>query len=118
MIEQNDISKDMAEIFTILLSPFAPHMAEEMWEIFGHKSSIAHQPWPKTDQKYLTETTIEFAVQVNGKLRGTVQASTTASQDEVRKLALQNEKVSSYVKGEIVKEIFVPKKLYNFVVKG
>jgi leucyl-tRNA synthetase len=116
--DQADISKEAAELFTILLSPLAPHIAEELWEIFGHKTSIIETAWPVVDKKYLVEDQIEFAVQVNGKLRGTVMASPAAKQEDVRALALSNPKVESYLKGQILKEIFVPKKLYNFVVKA
>lgn len=118
MTDQADIPKTMAEIFTKLLSPFAPHMAEEMWQIFGKKESIAKEEWPKHDPKYLVADLVEFAIQVNGKLRATVQASPDAVQAEIRELAVKNPKVESHLKGQIVKEIFVPKKLYNFVVKA
>jgi leucyl-tRNA synthetase len=117
MGDQTDIPKSMAETFTILLSPFAPHIAEELWEIFGHKSSIIEAKWPAVDSKYLVQDKVEFAVQVNGKLRGTVEASPDATQDVVRALAFANPKISSYLQGSIVKEIFIPKKLYNFVIK-
>ncbi|MBN8553979.1 MAG: leucine--tRNA ligase [Deltaproteobacteria bacterium] len=115
--DQNDISKSAAEVFTILLSPFAPHIAEELWEIFGHKPSIIEAKWPEVNAKYLVQDKVEFAIQVNGKLRGTVEASPEADQKTVRALAFENSKISGYLAGTIVKEIFVPKKLYNFVVK-
>ncbi|MDB5037188.1 MAG: leucyl-tRNA synthetase [Bacteriovoracaceae bacterium] len=118
MSDQPDIPKEMAEKFIILLSPFAPHITEEIWELFGHKGSIIEAEWPKADPKYLIESEVEFAIQVNGKLRATVKTSPDSKQDQVRALAIQNPKVEGYLKGEIVKEIFVPRKLYNFVVKG
>jgi leucyl-tRNA synthetase len=118
LTDQADISKEAAETFTILLSPFAPHIAEELWEHFGHKPSIASAEWPKVDEKYLLEDSIEFAIQVNGKLRGTVKAAPDANQAQVRELAFGNPKIEGYLQGQIVKEIFVPKKLYNFVVKS
>lgn len=118
LTDQADISKSAAEIFVQLLSPFAPHMSEEIWEILGHKESILKSTWPKVDEKYLVADQIEFAIQVNGKLRGTVQASPEANQETIRKLAFDNPKIAGYLQNQIVKEIFVPKKLYNFVVKG
>jgi leucyl-tRNA synthetase len=118
LTDQADISKDAAQIFTILLSPFAPHIAEELGEQLGMKSSISSYPWPAIDEKYLIESTVAFAIQVNGKLRATVEAAPDASKEVIRRLAAENTKVAAYLKGEIVKEIFVPKKLYNFVVKG
>lgn len=117
LTEQTDISKQAAEYLLQMLSPFAPHMCEEIWEIFGHRSSILESTWPKVDEAYLIEDQVDFAVQVNGKLRGTVRTSPTSDQATVRKLAFENPKISSYLQGQIVKEIFVPKKLYNFVVK-
>jgi leucyl-tRNA synthetase len=118
LTDQTDISNEAAQIFTILLSPFAPHIAEELGEQLGMKSSISSYPWPVIDEKYLVESTVAFAIQVNGKLRATVEAAPDASKEVIRKLATENPKVATYLKGEIVKEIFVPKKLYNFVVKG
>ncbi len=117
LIELNDISKEVAEKFLILLSPFAPHIAEEIWEIFGHKPSILEATWPKADAQYLVQSEIEFAIQVNGKLRGTVTASPDANKEAIRALATGNPKVAPHLQGQILKEIFVPKKLYNFVVK-
>lgn len=118
MMDQKKVSKKMAEQFTLFLSPFAPHMAEEIWELFGHSPSIAHANWPDPNPTYLVDEKVSFAIQVNGKLRATIDASPDATQDEIRKLALDLPKVSNHVTGEIIKEIFVPKKLFNFVVKG
>ncbi len=118
MVDQKDIAKEMAHLFTLLLSPFAPHIAEELWEIFGHTTSVSQASWPHVETQYLVRDKMDFAIQVNGKLRGTVSAAPDASQDIVRALAVQHEKVAPYLKSEIVKEIFVPKKLYNFVVKN
>lgn len=118
LTDQADISKEAAQIFTLMLSPFAPHIAEELGEQLGMKSSISSYQWPAIDEKYLIESTVAFAIQVNGKLRATVEAAPDASKEVIRKLAAENPKVASYLNGEIVKEIFVPKKLYNFVVKG
>lgn len=117
MSEGETISKKMAETFILLLSPFAPHMAEEMWETFGHKKSLAHEPWPEHDAKHLIDDTVNFAIQVNGKLRGTITTSPDTDKDKIRELALSDPSVAKHVKGEIVREIFVPKKLFNFVVK-
>ncbi len=118
LTEQADIAHEVAKQFTLLLSPFAPHMTEEIWVTLGHTETLAHTAWPTLDPKYLVQDTIEFAIQVNGKLRATVSAPPAATQEQVRKLAMESEKVAPYLKGEIVKEIFVPKRLYNFVVKG
>lgn len=118
MTDLESIPKTMSEVFTQLLAPFAPHIAEELWEIFGHKKSIQESSWPSVDEKFLVQTEISFAIQVNGKLRDTIKASPDISQADLKALALQSPKVSAHIKGEIIKEIFVPKKLLSFVVKG
>lgn len=118
LVDQTDISKKVASSFMILLSPFAPHISEEVWESFGNLTSISEATWPQVEDKYLVQSTVEFAVQVNGKLRGTVTAPPDSSQAEVRKLAFADAKIAAHLQGSIAKEIFVPKKLYNFVVKS
>lgn len=117
LLEQKDISKEAAEIFIKVLSPFAPHITEEIWNHFGHETSISTESWPSFDPQFLVQDQIDFAVQVNGKLRGTVQARPDSNQADVRTLAMNNPKIAEHLKGQILKEIFVPKKLYNFVVK-
>jgi len=116
--EQENISKEVAEKFILLLAPFAPHMAEEVWEIFGHKGSTLNVAWPKLDPQFLVIDEVNYVVQVNGKLRGNVTASVTAPQEVVQELALKDPNVSKFVKGEMKKVIFVPKRLINFVVAG
>ncbi len=116
--EQEDISKSIAESFTLLLAPFAPHIAEELWLNFDNKPSVLDQPWPELDPKFLVVNVANYVVQVNGKLRANLTVFIDATQDEVQKLALGNENVSKFVKGEIKKVIFVPKRLINFVVTG
>ncbi len=118
MTEQADISKSIAEQFTLLLSPFAPHITEELWILFGNKASTLEQAWPKLDTKYLSVNEVTYVVQVNGKLRANLTVSLDVGQDEIQRLALENENVSKFVKGEIKKVIFVPKRLINFVVTG
>ena len=103
----------------VLLSPFAPHLAEEIWSfVFGGKKSIAYEPWPEFDPAYLIDNTVHYAVQVNGKLRGDFEISKDAGKKEVIAMAKEIEKVKKYLnKGEIKKEIFVPGKIVGFVMK-
>ena len=105
--------------FVKLLSPFAPHLAEEIWSsVFGEKESIAYEPWPTYDPKYLVDDTVTYAVQVNGKLRGDFEISKDAGKEEAIAMAKEIEKVQKYLsEGEIKKEIFVPGKIVGFVVK-
>ena len=106
------------EQFVLLLSPFAPHIAEELWHRLGHTGTLAYEPWPKHDEALLAEDTIEVPVQVMGKLRGKVHVPADAGQATVLALAKEDEKVKAYLEGkQIIKEIYVPGKMVNFVAK-
>ncbi len=113
------LSKPALEKICILLSPFAPHLAEEIWcEVLEHKDSITYESWPTFDPKFLEDDTVTYAVQVNGKVRGDFQISKEAGKEEVLKTARELEKVSKYLsEGSIQKEIFIPGKIVGFVVK-
>src|SRR5579864_5406987 len=102
----------------LLLAPFAPYLAHELWEMLGEEGSLLKAPWPQYDAALAKEEEIEIPVQVNGKLRGKVLVPAEASQELVLERALADEKVKAAVKGkQIVKVIFVPGKLVNIVVK-
>jgi leucyl-tRNA synthetase len=108
--------------FLILLQPFAPHIAEELWSkldssfVIRH-SSLAYAPWPKHDPALLVEDTLEIPVQVNGKLRDVIRVPAAATQQEIENAALKAEKVQPFIAGKTVKKIIVvPKKLVNIVV--
>jgi leucyl-tRNA synthetase len=105
--------------FAVLLAPIAPHLAEECWQLLGNEISIFISPfWYKYDESALVADTINIAVQVNGKLRDTVEIPLNSGQDEVKKVILANEKVARHLEGKsIVKEIYVKNKIYNIVVK-
>jgi leucyl-tRNA synthetase len=101
-----------------LMAPFAPHVAEEMWQQLGNEGSVHIGSWPKHDEAYLVEDTVTIAVQVNGKLRGTVTAPTGSDQEAVVALAQVEEKVAANIADkQIVKTIYVTNKLLNFVVR-
>jgi leucyl-tRNA synthetase len=106
-----------------LLSPFAPHVAEELWhEVLGPSAKdrlLADEPWPAFDPALVVSDTVTIAVQVNGKLRGEVQAPAAAGEAEVRALAEAEERVRAHLAGKTVRKVvFVPKRLMNFVVGG
>ena len=102
----------------MLLAPFAPHMAEELWATLGKENSIFNTDWPKHNEEMLVEDTVNLGVQVNGKIRGQIKISTNASNEEIIEMALREEKVSKYIAEKIiVKSIVVPKKLVVFAVK-
>ena len=124
MTYSNEIQKEPApakvdlETLLILLNPFAPHLTEELWSRLGHSDLLCRQPWPAWDPKFLVESTVEYAVQANGKLRSTFSISAGASEAEVVAAALADPKVKPALDGKtVVKTIFVPKKLVNLVVK-
>ena len=116
--KEESIGKDAALAFTKLLSPYAPHLAEEIWEKYGFKGTISYEAWPSYDENLCKDTTVNLPVQVNGKLRGTVEVDKSASKDEVLSLAKELEGVIKYTEGKnIFKEIYVPGKIINLVVK-
>lgn len=116
--KEDSISKSDAESMTLLLAPYAPHLAEEVWEKLGHKSTIAYAQWPSYDEKLVVDDTVTLSIQINGKLRGTLTVSKSAQKDEIITQAKQAEGVDKHLEGKtIVKEIFVPGKIVSFVVK-
>jgi leucyl-tRNA synthetase len=105
--------------FLILLQPFAPHIAEELWEKLSHgaPASLGYQPWPKYDASLLVENILEIPVQVNGKLRDVIKIAANASQAELEAAAQASEKVKLFTDGKTIKKIIVvPKKLVNIAV--
>jgi leucyl-tRNA synthetase len=101
-----------------LIAPMAPHMAEEMWHIAGHETSVFKSGWPEYDPKAIVTDLIEIAVQINGKLRGSVEVSAEASQDEIETAAFSVPKIQAHTEGrQIVKKIYVKGRLLSLVVK-
>ncbi|MCL2203242.1 MAG: leucine--tRNA ligase [Defluviitaleaceae bacterium] len=110
------LDKETLEILAVLLSPFAPHMAEEIWERLGHTESVFSQPWPAYDPEMLKTDTIELVMQINGKLRGHLQVPAETDKDTI--LAQARKALAPRLEvAEIVKEIYVPGRIVNFVVK-
>jgi leucyl-tRNA synthetase len=107
------------ERFAVLLGPVAPHLAEECWQIIGNDKSLFENPfWFGYDEKALIKDTVNIAVQVNGKLRDTIEAAAESDQDSVKKIIMENDRVTKHLEGKtIVREIFVKNKIYNIVVK-
>jgi len=109
---KKELTKETVEKTLILLSPFAPHIAEELWQKLGHKQSIFLEKWPKYDSKLIQEKSITLIVQINGKVR-----DKNISEEEARELALKSKKIKGWIENkEIKKFIFVPKKLINIVI--
>ncbi|XP_057537136.1 leucine--tRNA ligase, chloroplastic/mitochondrial isoform X1 [Amaranthus tricolor] len=109
--------RSIFEAFVLLLSPYAPHMAEELWFRLGNSNSLAYEPFPKANPAYLKDSKIVLPVQVNGKTRGTIQVEETCSEEEAFKLASTDEKLSKYIDGKMIKKkIFVPGKILNVIL--
>lgn len=106
------------ETFVLLLSPLAPHIAEELWQLLGHTKTLAYEPWPVHEEAYLKEAVVEVPLQINGKIRGRIQVPADTDQAALESLARQDERVIEWTAGKtIVKAIVVPGRLVNFVVK-
>jgi leucyl-tRNA synthetase len=107
------------EPFVLLLSPFAPHLGEELWHRLGHRQSLAYETWPSYDPARIVEDTVTLAVQVNGKLRATLDLPRGVDQQAAHAAALADERIRKYVNGaQVRKVIYVPDKLLNLVVGG
>ena len=113
--KQGGIDKELIETMTILLAPFTPHIASELWEQLGHEGSIFDETWPEYDESKMKEDTIEIAVQINGKTRGTANIAADASKDDA--IAAAKEVIADKLTGNIVKEIYVPGRIVNIVMK-
>jgi leucyl-tRNA synthetase len=111
--------RSVMETFVLLLSPFAPHMAEELWQRLGHTDTLAYHAWPSWDASFLVSDTFTYAVQINGKVRAelTIPADKAEDKAYVMELAKAEPGARRYLDtGTIVKEIFVPKRIINIVV--
>ncbi len=114
--KQGGVDKHMLETLTILLAPFAPHISEEMWKELGHAESVFENTWPKADESKMVQDVVEIALQIGGKFRDTMKVSVDAQKDDV--LAQAKEVLSARLDGKtIVKEIYVPGKIVNLIVK-
>ncbi|MDN5294062.1 MAG: leucyl-tRNA synthetase [Eubacteriales bacterium] len=113
------VEAEAIRTLVLLLAPFAPHIAEELWHGLGNESSVHEQSWPEYDPELLVEEEVEIAVQINGRVRDRVRVPAPISEEELRKILFQQEKVQNLIAGkEVVKFIYVPGKLANIVVKG
>jgi len=110
--------REIMEKFVLLLSPFAPHIAEELWQLLGHDSTLAYEPWPTFDEAFTTDAQVEIPVQILGKLRGKVVVPAGSDQAALIAAARADARIAELLKDkEVVKTIVVPGKLVNFVVK-
>ncbi|NOZ75703.1 MAG: leucine--tRNA ligase [FCB group bacterium] len=113
-----EIPRELIEPFLKLLAPFAPHICEELWARLGHERCIALAPWPEYDETYLVKKSVNIAIQVNGKLRASIEVGIGSEKDGIISKAKANSNVSRHLEGkQILKEIYVPNRLVNFVVR-
>jgi len=113
---RSEVWQQSLEAAVACVAPFAPHTAEELWHQLGHSSSVHRDSWPEFNPDYLATDTMTIVVQVNGKLRGEIEVSTDAPEDEIIATAQSNDKVAAHLEGQTIrKSIYVPKKLVNFV---
>ncbi|PQJ31309.1 leucine--tRNA ligase [Nonlabens arenilitoris] len=110
-------SREVLEPLVVLVSPYAPHIAEELWSLLGHNESISEAPFPVFDEKHLVESSKTYPISFNGKMKFTLDLPVDVSKDELEKTVLKNEKVQQQLEGkQIRKTIIVPGKIVNFVV--
>ena len=115
MTKAEQRSRTLLEPFVLLLAPFAPHLAEELWEVLGHEASVSQQPWPLFDPALIVSDRLTIPIQVNGKLRAKLDVGADAIREQIEGLA--RAQVAEWLKDyEPKKVIYVEKKLINFVV--
>jgi leucyl-tRNA synthetase len=111
--------REAMEKFVLLLSPFAPHIAEELWQTLGHSESLAHEPWPEFDLSLVKEDSIEIPVQINGKVRSKISVPADAEVAQLKAAALADPRIGELIAGKQVADVIVVQgRLVNFVVKG
>jgi leucyl-tRNA synthetase len=118
--ELNDLKcnkRAVLEPLVIALSPFAPHIAEELWEMLGHKTSVTIAPFPKIDEKYLVDDSFNYPVQINGKVRFNFSAALNLSNADIEKEILSSEEAKKWLEGKTPKKVIVvPKRIVNIVI--
>jgi leucyl-tRNA synthetase len=113
-----EVHKAVLHLLVMMLSLFAPHLADELWEGLGHAEPLLRVPWPAFDRELAAEDELEMPVQVNGKLRARIRVAVSASEEEILAKAQAEEKVVQHLSGkEIVKVVVVPQKLINIVAR-
>jgi leucyl-tRNA synthetase len=111
------VPREAAREFALIVSPFAPHLGEELWERLGGKASLAYEPWPSFDPALVKDDVVEIGVQVNGKVRGTITLAVAADQETALAAAHATPNVASHVAGKTVKKVvYVPGKILNLIV--
>ncbi len=113
--KEKGIDKETLELMLILLAPFTPHLAEELWSQLGHTKSVFKEEWPEYDESKMKDSQINIPVQINGKTRSIIKVDADSSKESILEAA--KEEVASRLTGDIIKEIYVPGKIVNIVIK-
>ncbi len=117
-VKKGKVTKETAETFAKLLAPYAPHLGEELWQMYGHNESITYVAWPEVNESYLVENTHKYPVQFNGKVRFTCEFPLDADRKAMEEAVLADERSAKWIDGKnVMKVIVVPKKIINIVVK-
>ena len=117
--KKKKINKKTAATFALILSPFAPHAGENIWKITGNTNSLAYESWPLFDPGLAKDELVTMAISINGKTRATIDVPEDISKEDFLNQAKANDKIAKYIDGEtIIKEIYVPRKICNFVIKN
>ena len=110
-------SKEVLEPLAVLLAPFAPHMAEQLWHDLGHSSTVCDAPWPRHDERHLVETTVNYPVQINGKVRFTLTIDAAATPAQVEAAALADPAADRWIEGRAPRKVIVvPGRIVNIVL--
>lgn len=118
-IKKGKVTADTAAKFTKILSPFAPHMAEELWKLLGNNKSLAYEPWPEFNEEYLKEDNFNYPVSFNGKMRFNVELPVSMSKEEITKVVLADERTKKWIgDGTVANIIVVPNRIVNIVIRS
>ena len=116
--QQKCNSKEVLQTLVVLLAPFAPHVAEELWHALGNTTTVCDAAWPQFDESHLKEDTVTLGISFNGKTRFTLDFAADASKEDIEKAALESEQSAKHLEGKtVVKVIVVPGRIVNIVVK-
>ena len=116
--QQKCRNRELIKTLVVLIAPFAPHIAEELWEQLGGEGSVCDAQWPAYDEQYLVESSVKMGVAFNGKARFEMQFAADADNQTIQEKVLADERTSKYIDGkQIIKVIIVPKRMVNIVCK-
>ncbi len=114
--KKGKVTRETAFTFTKIVAPFAPHLAEELWQILGNEKTLAYEPWPEFNEIFLIKETFKCPVSFNGKMRFKIELPVNLPQDEIKKIVLSDERAQKWIGEGTPKVIVVPNRIVNIVV--